>query len=242
MNRLININSVSCYETFQENIDFKGAMIVIHEVWGLTDHIKSVADRFANEGYYVIAPDLLSETEIASFDTTSLQSDLFNPEKRNEVQPKLRKLMTPLHAPDFADKTNQKLLDVFEFIYQKDEINKKIGVVGFCFGGTYSYNLSILEPRLKLAIPFYGHCDNLVDDLKKIKCPILAFYGQNDEGLMSGLDNLKDRMSEAGVNYISKVYQNCGHAFFNNSNPFAYNVDAASNAWQLVNDFLVDNM
>lgn len=242
MNRITTINNVSCYETFKDDSEFKGAMIVIHEVWGLTDHIKSVADRFAEEGYYVLAPDLLSETEIAKFDTTSLQSDLFNPEKRNEVQPKLRELMTPLHAPDFADKTNQKLLDIFDYAYLREGVDQKVGVVGYCFGGTYSYNLSILEPRLKAAIPFYGHCDHSVDDLKKIKCPILAFYGQNDEGLITNLDDLKSRMSEAGVDYTAQVYQGCGHAFFNDSNPYAYNEVAASDAWHKAKDFLIANL
>jgi len=82
------------YEVMPEG-DIKGGLIVIEEVWGLTDHIKDIADRFAAEGYYVVSPELLGETHIKEHADT-LMLDLFNPEKRNEAQPKLRALMSPM--------------------------------------------------------------------------------------------------------------------------------------------------
>src|SRR5579875_746226 len=82
----------------------KGAVIVIHEVWGLNDHTKDVASRLADLGYIGLAPDLLSETDIAKY-APQLQLDLFNPAKRNEAQPKLRALMSPIQSPDFKLKT-----------------------------------------------------------------------------------------------------------------------------------------
>ncbi len=241
MSKIIKINGVDCYCPVELSSGMKGGLIVIHEVWGLTDHIKNVADRFAELGYYVLVPDLLAETEIAKLDTTNLQHGLFNPEKRNSVQPLLRELMTPLHMPDFSDQTNRKLLNVFEYLYGLSDLKYNISVTGFCFGGTYSYNLAVLEPRLKFVIPFYGHNDHSVDDLKKIKAKIIAFYGENDDSLISNLDNLKSRMKEAKVDFKSTVYPGCGHAFFNDSNPFAYNEKAAKSSFDEITILLNKN-
>ncbi|MEJ0073492.1 MAG: dienelactone hydrolase family protein [Candidatus Saccharibacteria bacterium] len=106
-----------------------------------------------------------------------------------------------------------------------------VAVTGFCFGGSYSFALAASEPRLKAAVPFYGHA-NLedIDALRKIACPILAFYGENDAGLMENLPNVKSEMEAAGVAFTAQVYPDCGHAFFNDTNPFAYNAPAAKDS------------
>lgn len=219
----------------------KAGLILIHEIWALNDHTKSVADRFATEGYLVLAPNLLFETDIAEHAPT-LQLDLFNPEKRNEAQPKIRALMTPMQEPDFGEKTLGRINVCFDYLYDKAEVAEKVAINGFCFGGTYSYNFAVQEPRLKAAIPFYGHAPLELDKLSKIKCPILAFYGEKDEGLMADLPKLKELMGRAGVNFTAQVYPDCGHAFFNDTNPYAYNEAAAKDAWQRSLAFLTDNL
>jgi len=212
----------------------KGAIIVIHEVWGLVDHIKSLADRFAAEGYIALAPDLLFELDFSAVDVAVLQKQLFDPKTRNEVQPILRGLMTPIQEPSFGQKTNTRTEDCFNYLYSLKESEQRVAIIGYCFGGTYGYSLAVNEPRLKIAFPFYGHIDADVNELKSINCPIRAFYGQNDERLVSGLDDLKEKMKEAGVDYQAKVYEDSGHAFFNDTNPFAYNAKAAKDAWKTV--------
>ena len=215
----------------------RGAIIVVHEVWALNDHTKDIADRFAKEGYIALAPELLSGTidvkAIAPF-----QLDYFDPEKRNEVQPKLREKMTPIHNPAFAEDTLTRLDACFEHLYAMEEAHERIAIVGFCFGGTQSYGMAVREPRLKLALPFYGHCNYSVDELRMITCPVRAFYGANDEGLMGSLPDVQKRMADAGVDYEAKVYPDCGHAFFNDTNKFAYNESAATDAWQRSLDYL----
>ncbi len=237
MSNNMSIGNIPVYKAEPKG-EIKGGLIVIHEVWGLTDHIKDVADRYAREGYLVYAPDLLVNTGIEERVTAQLQLDLFNPEKRNEVQPKMRELMAPIQSPDFARTTVEALKQVFNNLYNVDSVNKKVAVVGFCFGGTYSYNLAVAEPRLIAAVPYYGHCDHSVDELKSIESTIMAFYGENDQALISTLPDLENRMHEAGVDFAYKVYGGCGHAFFNDTNPYAYNKDAATDSWQRTLDFL----
>lgn len=215
----------------------KGGIIVVHEVWGLDDNTKDIADRFANEGYVALAPDLLSDT-LNLEEARKLEGNLFNPEKRNEIQPKLRALMTPMHNPAFGELTLIRLRECFNHLFAMEELEEQVAIVGFCFGGTYSYTLAVNEPRLKLAIPFYGHSGYSVAELKQITCPIRAFYGEQDEGLVNALPNLKQEMKEAGVDYEAKVYQNCGHAFFNDTNKYAYNSAAAADAWKLTLEYL----
>ncbi len=212
----------------------KGAVIVIHEVWGLTDHTKSIADRLADSGFISLAPDLIDTSEFSSAKLAELQKNLFDPEKRNAVQPELRRLTAPIHEPEFGQLTIERLSACFNYLYDLPESQQKVSVVGFCFGGTYSFALAIAEQRLKLAIPFYGHCDQPVEELQKITCPIRAFYGENDENLMNSLPDLTERMKQAKIDFKTKVYPNCGHAFFNDTNPNAFNKAAADDAWREV--------
>jgi carboxymethylenebutenolidase len=209
-----------------------GAVIVIHEVWGLSDHIKSVADRVAAAGYIALAPNLLSQTDIEAKATPELQQALFDPERRSQIQPQLRELMAPLQDPAFGAQTATALKACFEYLYELPAAKQRVAVMGFCFGGTYSFTLATLEPRLKAAIAFYGHSHHNTEELMRIACPVLALYGETDERLISGLGDLTEQMQAAGVDFTSHVYPDCGHAFFNDSNPYAYNAAAAKDAWK----------
>jgi carboxymethylenebutenolidase len=210
--------------------EVKGGIIVIHEIWGLVEHVKSIADRFAKEGYVALAPNLI-ETGLTEAMAGELQQELFDPKRRTAAQPKIRELMTPMQAPDFGAKTLANVQECFSYISEQAGVNDRVGIMGFCFGGTYSFSLAVHQPKLKVALPFYGHSDFSVEELKAITCPIKAFYGEQDERLMASLPELKTNMAEAGVDFSAQVYPDCGHAFFNDTNPFAYNKAAATDAW-----------
>lgn len=216
----------------------KGAIILIHEVWGLTDHIKDVADRLAREGYLVLAPNLLSDVDIEKHMTPDMPHDYFNPRTRNEIQPKVRALTAPIRSPEFAKETVAKLKVCFECLYDEESCGKKVAVMGFCFGGTFSFSLAVAEPRLAAAVPFYGHADQPTEELGNIACPILYFLGETDENLITKLPDLEERLHEARVDVTVQVYEGCGHAFFNDTNPYAYNEKAAKDAWKRSLEFL----
>jgi carboxymethylenebutenolidase len=217
----------------------KGAIILIHEVWGLNDQIRGVAKRLEEEGYTVLAPDLLKDTGIEGKLTQDIMADLKDPERRSEAQKKMRALTAPIHSPEFGQKTVEKLKEMVTLLKEK---NNKVAVVGFCFGGTYSYTLAVNDPRISAAVPFYGHAPEPLSDVEKINCPVLAFYGEQDTALIDSLPDLEAEMKKYGKDFEYIVYPDTGHAFFNETNPVTYNKEAAEDAWKKLLEFLAGKM
>ena len=220
----------------------RGALIVVHEVWGLVDHIKDVADRFAAEGYLVLAPDLLASLGPSPSEIDELRTAMQNPDPaaRTAIQPRLREIMTPLSSPEFSAAALAQLRSCVDVLLAEPGVDSRVGIVGFCFGGTQSYSLAVHEPRLRAAVPFYGHADYPVAALAGIRCPIQAFYGENDARLMGQLPEFRERMREAGVDFRAEVFADCGHAFFNDTNPSSYNAQASAQAWRQTLAFLAE--
>lgn len=218
--------------------DKKGpALIVVHEVWGIDKHIKSVADRFCEQEYQVIVPDLFTHTKMEDHIDPRLQKIIFDPEKRKTHQTEIRAMWAPMASPDFSKLVIRKLKTVFKYLDSMPTITK-IGVAGFCFGGTYSFGLAVNEPKLSAAVPFYGHGEQFIDEFKKINSPILAFYGEKDTALTNYLPEIDKTMNKANVDFSSVVFPNAGHAFFNNTNELTYNQPAAEDSWRMAVEFL----
>jgi carboxymethylenebutenolidase len=116
-------------------------------------------------------------------------------------------------------------------------VDGRIGVLGFCFGGSYSFALAAADSRIRSAVPFYGQPPETAD-LATLDCPVLAFYGAHDENLMKSLPEVTERMRDAGVQFASHVYEDAGHAFFNDTNGVMYRADAAADAWARSIEFL----
>ena len=215
------------------------AVVLLHEIWGLNEHTKDVAERLQKEGYAVLAPDLLSNTGITNAIDQSIMKELADPATRDEAQKKMRATTAPLLSPEFGAQTVAKLKAAFEHLSQQPFVQKnRIGVMGFCLGGTYAYALAVAEPGLAFCIPFYGHAPQPMDSVSQISCPVLAFYGRNDEPLMHELVELERKMGKYKKRFAFHTYPNAGHAFFNNTNPVTYRKEAASDAWQRVMRFL----
>lgn len=223
--------------------ELKGALIVIHEVWGLVDHITDIADRFAAEGYLVVAPDLLSAIGIEAQVGLELFTLRNHPDEavRTAAQPRLRDAFASLATPGFTPWAVGALTAVVDYLEAQTGVDGRIGVTGFCFGGTYSFALAAADSRVRAAIPFYGSL-NAVADVSTIQAPILALYGVNDPSIIDALPSVTESMVNAGVDFTSKVYDNTGHAFFNDTNPHSYDQAAAKDAWALANDFLAAHL
>ena len=229
MKKDLTINNASVYHSYPDDGKKHPGLILIEEIWGVNDHIKSVVDRFAAEVYSVLSPELLPEGLLAML-TPQLQKDLFDPEKRNDVQPKLRAAMQPIMQPEYAKGALETLKACVDYLLADSHMDGNIGVLGFCFGGTYSFHLAANDPRVKVAVPFYGQAPT-EEEIPNIACPILAFYGDQDVNLMQSLPTLKENMKKSGKAFDPIVYPGVGHAFFNDTNTRAYNREAAGDAW-----------
>ena len=219
----------------------RGGLIVIHEVWGLVDHIKRIADRFAEEGYLVVAPDLLSAIGIEPLVGADLFARRNSPDERvrTEAQPALRDAFASLGTQGYPAWVVSALGSVVDHLEGRPGVDGRFGVTGFCYGGTYSFALAAADPRVQAVVPFYGTGP---EDVSTIAAPIFAFYGEEDSSLMEKLPGLTARLNDAGVDFTAKVYAGAGHAFFNDTNPRSYVPEAAEDAWALATSFLAERL
>ncbi|HEX4058419.1 MAG TPA: dienelactone hydrolase family protein [Galbitalea sp.] len=219
--------------------ELRGALVVIHEIWGLVDHIKSVADRYAAEGYLVIAPDILSHGGVTPEVGVELAALMFggSEEERAKAQPLMREKMAPVNQPEYAAWAVASLRKVVDYLAAQPGVDGRIGVLGFCFGGSYSFALAAADSRIRGAVPFYGSPPETAD-LAHLDCPVLALYGETDERLIDSLPAVTERMHQAGVQFVSHVYAGAGHAFFNDTNKVMYRPEVAADAWKRSLEFL----
>ena len=186
------------------------AMIVIHEIWGLVDHIKDVAARLAGEGYVALAVDLFDRRVISKL------------EEGRELRQKL---------------TEEKILGdlggAFSYLKTLEYVKPdRIGSVGFCMGGGLSLLLACRNSELAAAVVFYGRNPSPIDLVKNIQCPILCNYAGADMGITeSDINLLKQTLTKHGKRFDIKVYPGAPHAFFNDTRP-SYRSEAAKDAWQ----------
>lgn len=226
----------------EPEVPARGAVIVLHEVWGLVDHIKDVADRFAGAGYLAVAPDLMTPAGLDPAALAGLGEAFADPARRSAAQPLLRAAMAPLRAPEAAKLITGSLAAVFDDLQANPEYAGRIAVVGFCFGGTYAFALAAAEPRLAAAVAFYGHATFTDDQAAAIRCPILAFYGLDDAPLRAELPDLDAQLTRAGVDFTAESFANAGHAFFNDTNPVTYRPAQAQIAWERTLAFLTRHL
>ena len=219
--------------------EVRGGLVLIHEIWGLVEHITDVADRFAAEGYLVIAPDILSNAGVSPEVGDELQRLVFHSDEktRTEAQPLMREKLAASHAPEYAAWAVDVLTTAVDYLAAQPGIDGRIAVTGFCFGGGYSFALAAADPRVRAAVPFYGYPPE-PDSVAAIGCPVLAFYGDADERLMASLPALTASMADAGVAFTAQTYDGAGHAFFNDTNSITYVPDAAADSFARALAFL----
>jgi carboxymethylenebutenolidase len=210
-----------------------GAIVVIHEIWGLVPNITDIADRFAAEGYIAVAPDLLSGIGVVPSVGLELQRLMTRADEaeRTAAQPLLREKLAPSRVPEFADWAVRQLVAAVDYLADLPGVQGRIAVTGFCFGGGYAFALAAADSRIRAALPFYGF-PPVVDAVSTITAPVLAFYGDLDTPLMTSLPDLTATLTGAGVDFEAQVYPGARHAFFNDTNAMTFNAEAAADAWQ----------
>jgi len=236
MGATVDLDGVIAYRA-EPRVVPRGALVLIHEIWGLVPHIRDVADRYAAEGYLVLAPDLLSDAGITPEVGAELEAlrDEPDDERRLRGQALLREKLAVAHAPEFAAEAVTRLRLVVDALAAEPGVDGRIAVTGFCFGGTYTFALAAADPRVRAAIPFYG---TTPADAVRISCPVLAFYGEDDPRIMAAVPQTRQDLADAGVAFTAKIYPGARHAFFNDTNATAYDPVAAGDAWARALAFL----
>ncbi len=207
-----------------------GTIVLIHEIWGLVEHICQVADRYAASGFTVIAPDLLSSVGVTPALGVELMAMMVEPDeaKRLANQTFLRESLAPVRAPEFAAVALDMLTNVVDALEEQGP--SRIAVLGFCFGGTYAYALAAQDSRVVAAVPFYGTAPT-DEKIAQISCPVLAFYGEIDPPIMDDFPRVESAMQTSGIDFESHVYSGVQHAFFNDTNLARFDRAARDDAW-----------
>ena len=186
-------------------------ILVCHENRGLTPHIQDVTRRFAKAGYVGLAVDLLSRQG----GSTAVGAD--------NVPGALGNISPDQFVEDF--KSGWQYLQGQSFA----DANK-VGMNGFCFGGGVTWRVATQMPELLAAVPFYGPHPP-VEDIPSIQAAVLAFYGELDSRINSGIPAIEQAMQENNKIYEKMVYPGADHAFHNDTGG-RYNGEAAKEAWE----------
>ncbi len=193
------------------------AVILIQEYWGLNDHIKDIAGRYADEGFICIAPDLYTG-------------------EVTEDKQEAAKLMENLKIEDGLD-----IIDKAVITAQEKYGVLRFGITGFCMGGTYALEAACKLEGIHAAAPFYGDVPDEFT-LKGLKCPVLFVSGTKDQWINPEKVGELERMAKVNMLPIESIKYEADHAFFNDTRPEVYDEDAAQDAWRKVIGFFNEKL
>ena len=200
---------------YPEKKDKAGIVIVIHEIFGLTDWVRGVADQLAKDGFIALAPDLLSGMGPNGGGTDSLGADAT----------KVIRNLTPADAAARLDAVRAYALKV-------PAANGKVGAVGFCWGGTTSFGYAVAQPNLNAAAVYYGTSPEAAEDYAKIGAPVMGFYGGDDARVDATIPRAEEAMKKLGKRYTANVYEGAGHGFLRQqTGREGANARASAKAW-----------
>src|SRR6267378_6494522 len=185
------------------------SVVLIHEWWGINDHIRDLAGRYAKEGYLCVAPDLFRGQVAADAQEASA-------------------LMLALPIDDGLEIIHKAI-----HAARETYAIQKFGITGYCMGGTFALRAACELDELDAAAPFYGDIPE-EQVLAKLKVPTLFIAGTRDNWITPEKVN---GLKEAARKYnlpVEVVSYDADHAFFNDTRPEVYNAEAAADAWRRV--------
>lgn len=189
-------------------------VVVVQEYWGLNDHIKDVADRFAAAGYQALAPDLYHGLVATEPDEAG-------------------KAMMAMRIDDAA----KDLRGAIQYV--KQVTGKNAGTVGFCMGGALSLFAACENPDdVAACVDFYGGHPAVKYGLERLRAPVLGLFAAKDTFVSpEKVEELDAELTRLGKAHDFVVYPDADHAFFNDTRQTVYKADAARDAWDRVLQF-----
>ncbi len=182
---------------YPERKDKAGVVMIIHEIYGLSDWIRGVADQMAREGFIAVAPDLISGLGPGGGGTDSAAS-------RDDVV-KLVRSLTP-------EETAARLDAVRAYAARLPAANGKLATMGFCWGGAKSFAYAAADPAPAAAVVFYGSSPDSAA-LPGVKAPVLGHYGGDDARVNATIAPAQAALRKLGRRYEAHVYEGAGHGF-----------------------------
>src|SRR5258708_3753084 len=189
--------TIKAFVVYPESKTKTPAILVIHEIFGLTDWIRGVCDQLAENGVIAIAPDLLSGQKF---------EDVDGARKAISALPK-EQIKADLDAT--ADYALAKI----------PACNRTLAVCGFCWGGGATFAYANENLKLKAAYSFYGPAPDDASKVANIPCPVYGFYGENDERVNATIPKAEELMKAAGKKYEPVIYKGAGHGFMRSGEP-----------------------
>lgn len=208
---------------YPERKEKAGVVIVIHEIYGVSDWIRGVTDQLARDGFIAVAPDLISGFGPNGGGTDSVAS-------RDDVV-KLVRGITPEVATARLDA-------VRDWAVKLPAANGKSATLGFCWGGARSFSFAAAQPALNAAVVFYGSSPETAE-LASIKAPVLGLYGSDDARVNATIPPAEAEMKKLGKSYEPNIYEGAGHGFLRaQEDREGANLRATQKAWPRVIEFL----
>ena len=217
-------DSVRAWISYPERATRAPVMIVIHEIFGLTDWVRGVADQLAGAGFIAIAPDLL----------TGIGADGRTPDDQQDAV----RLIRELRIEDVA----RRLTAVGRFGAALPGSNGKFGVIGFCWGGSTAFAFAGYEPSLTAAAVYYGASPDK-RTISRIKAPVAGFYGSEDMRVNATIAAAEEEMERLGLQFETHVYEGAGHGFLRQqSGRDGANLQASESAWPKTIEFFREQL
>jgi carboxymethylenebutenolidase len=216
---------VKCFIGFPEVNQKATSIVLIHEIFGLSDWVRGMVDQFAEAGYIAIAPDFLSGMGADGGGTES-----FGP--NDNIRAKIQGL------PD--SQINADLDAAVKYVKQLPAANGKVAVGGFCWGGRKTFNYAATGAPISAGLVFYGDAP-AADAMANIRTPIYGFYGGNDARITAAVPQVTEQMKAAGKRYEPVVYEDAGHGFMRSgeaSDASEPNKKAREEAWRRIKQIM----
>lgn len=199
-----------------------GAVLVIHEIYGLTDWVRGVADQLAEDGFIALAPDLLSGLGPNGGGTEALGADVT----------KTIRTLTP-------EQVAARLDVVRDYALKLPAASGKSASVGYCWGGSMSFAYAVAQPKLDGAIVYYGSSPADPATYAKIAAPVLGLYGADDARVNATIPAAEAEMKKLGKPFTAHLYEGAGHGFLRQqAGREGANRKAAEQAWEATLAFL----
>ena len=216
---------ITTWVVYPETKAKAGVVIVIHEIFGLTDWIRSVADQLAKEGFIAVAPDLLSGRGPDGGGTASLA---------DEVTKVIRTI---------PDRDVSASLDaVRQYAITLPAANGKSATVGYCWGGSTSFRYATEQPELNAAVVYYGGSPD-APALARIKAPVLGLYAGDDARVNATVPPAQEEVKKLGKTFDVHTYEGAGHGFLRQQDGRdGANLRATEQAWPTMLKFLREHL